>query len=399
MPIERRLGGVAWLLAAGLSLLGSGFAHANDESPPRFVFDGPAQTVFTPAHGCDGNDVPDVNARAFRNDRGDTVLFALHDLNRPLTGPDLNHLSIDCQSAYAAKGDSDPAHYDDHAWIAAVWTQDGRHVAALGHEEYHANEHPGRCRGANAMACWYNTIIELKSDDGGRNFVKPRAPVVAAAPFRQDVDQTRHRGFFNPSNIIRFGDDWYMFASTTGWAGQPYGACLFRTATPEDPTSWRAYDGSRFSIAYADPYASPSAPPRPCAIIAPFRVPVGAVVRARGAERFLAVWQAKKDDGAFPVSGFYQASSADLLHWSAPRLLLAGETLYDDPCSAPGELVNYPSVLASDSRSRDYEDVGAHAWLYYAALRTKGCEVTSERVLLRRPLRIEGDDTLEDVAP
>ena len=60
---------------------------------------------------------------------------------------------------------------------------------------------------------------------------KTAAPpvVVAAAPFRQDFEQGRHRGFFNPSNILHAGGYWYMMTNTTGGAGQAQGLCLFRT--------------------------------------------------------------------------------------------------------------------------------------------------------------------------
>jgi hypothetical protein len=391
MPIDRR--GVARraaALAALLSLASPSWSNAQSIGAPalRAALAGSPKAMFTPAQACDGDDVPDVNARAFRDATGQTTVFALHELNRALRGPDLDHLKIDCSIPYQGHQNADPAAYDDHAWIASIWTENGRTVSALAHHEYHASEHPGRCVSRDFMSCWYNTILELRSTDGGRTFVKARNPVVAASPFRQDVDQTRHRGFFNPSNIIGYRGAWYFFASTTGWPGQDYGACLFRSRTPADPSSWRAYDGRAFDIRYRDPYGPPAPAPRPCAIIAPFRVPVGAVVRYRPTGDFLAVWQAHADSGFFPVSGFYLATSRDLLHWSDPRLLLAGPTLYDDACRSGGRLINYPSLLDDKAQTRDYEDIGAHAWLVYASLRVDGCQVTSDRVLLRQALVI-----------
>ena len=93
--------------------------------------------------------------------------------------------------------------------------------------------------------------------------------------------QGRHRGFFNPSNIYSDGRYEYFFAATTGWDGQPYGACLFRSSTPLDPGSWRAYDGHAYSIRYTDPYRQPDPGVKACAQIGPFTSPVGAVVRLR----------------------------------------------------------------------------------------------------------------------
>lgn len=404
MPIERPrclLAGWATALATACALFLAGLAPLEAAPAPSLglALAGPVQTVFTPATDpCHGDDVPDVNARAFRDRRGNVVLFGLHDVNRALRGPDLAHLKIDCDVAYRAHGNANPAAYDDHGWIAALWTEDGRHVSALIHHEYHASEHPGRCKTTNFMSCWYNTILELRSSDGARSFARPKHPVVAAAPFRQSFDQTRHRGFFNPSNIVTFRGAQYFFASTTGWRGQPYGACLFRSRMPADSQSWRAFDGRAFTIHYDDPYAPGFVAPKPCAVIAPFGVPVGAVVRYRPAGVFLAVWQAKQDAGLFPLSGFYYATSRDLLRWSDPRLLVAGDTLYDDACHSGGQLINYPSVLDDHTKSRNFEDVGDRPWLYFASLRVDGCAVTSDRVLLRRRLLISRNGRLSEGA-
>ena len=223
---------------------------------------------------------------------------------------------------------------------------------------------------SNALACWYNTIIAARSNDGGVHFAPASPLVVAAAPFRQDVDQTRHRGFFNPSNIVSDGHFTYFMASTTGWsasasglapeAEQEAGVCLFRSATPADPLSWRAWDGRGYTVAYADPYAGKPRP-APCAVIAPFPAPVGSIVRVEPGGLWLAAFQAKADSGVFPVPGFYTATSRDLLHWSAPRLLLPGPTLYDDACHAGGPLIAYPVILDPASPSRNFDRTGATA--------------------------------------
>ena len=363
---------------------------------------GAPETVYAaPADGCTPDDVPDAPVRAFRDAAGGVALFGLHYDNRALRGPDLGHLKIDCHVVYASHGDPDPARYDDRSWIAATWTADGKAVSALIHHEYQANEHPGRCRFPDYMQCWSNTVLEVRSADGGADFARP-ATVVASAPFRQDVDQGRHRGFFNPSNIVADGRYEYFMASTTGWdeaasvaglapeAGrdQAAGVCLFRSATPAEPRSWRAWDGRGFAIAYADPYRG-TPHPKPCAVIAPFPAPVGSIVRVEPGGLWLAAFQAKADAGSFPVSGFYTATSPDLLHWGAPRLLLAGPTLYDDPCRAGGPLVSYPVILDPASPSRNFDRAGRSVDLYYDVLQTEGCSVTGRRSLVRRHATIE----------
>ncbi|QXX73927.1 hypothetical protein MHY1_00728 [Methylovirgula sp. HY1] len=352
--------------------------------------DSGAEVVFDSAHdGCAAEDMPDINARAFRNAQGDVVMFALYDMNRALRGKDLAHLKLDCHVVLASHFDPDPTHYDDRNFLTATWTTDGRNVAALVHHEYHADLH-GRCTFHTDLACWYNTVVAYQSKDGGANFVKSHPLVVAAAPFRQDVGQGRHRGFFNPSNIFSDGTYEYFFAGTTGWDGQAFGACLFRSATPENSASWRAYDGHAFSIRYDDPYAPRFNAPQPCAAISPFAFPVGAVVRVHGSGVWIAVFQASQNAGAFPVDGFYYATGKDLLHWSAPHLLLAGKTLFSNLCTAGPSIIAYPSLLDPTAKGRNFDDVGHAPFLYYAKIDVAKCG-TGRRRLVRQKLTITGN--------
>ena len=378
---------LVWLAAAS--------ARAAEGAPlSALTLTGPPSPIFRAARdACDGADVPDAPSRAFRDASGAIALYGLHYRNRALRGPDLDHLSIDCRVVLESGERPDPALYDDRSWITATWTEDGAHVAALLHHEYQADAHPGRCRSTVYMECWYNTILAAASTDGGASFLRKAPPVVVAGPpFRQEVDQGRHRGFFNPSNIVADGRWRYFLASTTGWerpgSDQPDGVCLFRSDDPFDPTRWRAWTGTGFTAAFPDPYARPTERPATCRPVAPFPTPVGAVVRHRGSGAWIAVFMAKKA-GDFPESGFYWTSSRDLLTWDRPRLLLAGTTLYDDPCGARDGLIAYPSLLDPAATGRNFDDTGDRAVLTYVTLRVDGCTVTSDRDLVRRPLAIK----------
>ncbi len=381
-------------LALALLIAAMSPARAASEPPlSSLTAVGPAAVVFKASRdACDGADVPDAPARAFRDADGAVALYGMHYRNRALRGADLDHLKIDCAVVLESGEKSDPAAYDDRSWITATWTEDGRRVSALLHHEYQANEHPGRCRSKVYMECWYNTITAAASTDGGRTFTRKDPPtVVAGAPFRQDVDQGRHRGFFNPSNIVSDGRWRYVMASTTGWdrpgGDQDAGVCLFRSDDPADPTRWRAWAGGAFSAAFPDPYRTGARVAGTCRPIGPFPGPVGAVVRHRGTGAFIAVFMAKAG-GAFARSGFYWTSSRDLLAWDTPRLLMEGTTLYDDPCAAKGNLIAYPSLLDPEAKGRNFDDVGDRALLTYATLRLEGCAITSDRDLMRRPVAI-----------
>ncbi len=386
MPTLRLFGAV--LLIAAIAL-GSGASPAA-EPFPLVQLVGPATVMFDPARdGCDGNDVPDAPARLFRNADNDIVLFGLHYTNHFLKGRSLDALKIVCRSALPSNGNADPAAYDDKSWIAATWTRDGTVVDGLVHHEYQANSHPGRCRFPDYMQCWFNTVLAVRSADGGATFTKLAQPVVASAPFQQDWDQGRHRGFFNPSNIVSDGRFFYAFVSTTGWPGQGAGVCLFRTRNPDEDGSWRAFDGSDFTIRYPDPYVTGASSPKPCVPLAPFPAPIGSVSRQRGSGLWLAMFQAARDTGSFPVSGIYVSASRNLLDWSAPRLLMQGTTNYEDPCSSGGRVLAYPALVDPDATGRNFDDVGSRALLLYTSEKVDGCRITSDRVLMRQPVLVQ----------
>ncbi len=359
---------------------------------------GPERLMFSATRdACDGADVPDAPVRAFRDASGAIAVFGLHYRNRALRGPDFDTLKIDCRVVLDSGGKSDPALYDDRSWITATWTEDGANVAALIHHEFQANEHEGRCRSKIYRECWYNTILAAASRDGGATFAQTKPPaVVAGAPFRQEEEQGRHRGFFNPSNIVGDGR-WRIFmASTTGWdrpgSDQPAGVCLFRSDDPADPARWRAWTGTGFTAAFPDPYRKAVKLADTCRPVGPFPGPVGALVRQRGTGAWIAVFMAAKG-GIFAESGFYWTTSRDLLTWDVPRLLMAGATLYDDPCKVAGKagarLIAYPSLLDPEAKGRNFDDVGERALLTYATLRVEGCTITSDRDLVRRPVAIK----------
>jgi hypothetical protein len=385
IPVEpsKRAAASCIALAASLLLM----AHDASAADTTLALQGEPEIIFDSGRdGCEAIDMPDVNPRAFRDANGDVVFFGLHLVNRVMRGKDLSHLAIDCHVVLGSGFDPDPAHYNDRNYITATWTTNGRDVDALVHHEYHADAH-GRCEVQTSLGCWYNTILAYRSTNGGEDFVKAAPLVVAAAPFGQEVGQGRHRGFFNPSNIFSDGTYEYFFAATTGWDGQDAGACLFRSANPQDSGSWRAYDGRDFTIRYVDPYRARGASVKPCMPIAPFLFPVGAVVRLQNSRLWIAVFQAARNEGAFPVDGFYYATATDLLNWSAPRLLHASKTLYSDLCTADGAVIAYPSLLDNDAQGRNFDNVGDDAYLYFTVIKVDACK-TGNRLLMRQKISI-----------
>ena len=61
------------------------------------------------------------------------------------------------QAALKAKVFRTTAEVFCRRFITALWSDDGEHVAALVHNEYHAEHFAGRCTFKEDLACWYNT--------------------------------------------------------------------------------------------------------------------------------------------------------------------------------------------------------------------------------------------------
>ncbi|MDE2579192.1 MAG: hypothetical protein KGL46_10330 [Hyphomicrobiales bacterium] len=390
MRTDRAMAG-ARALALALVWFAQSAAHGADAPRLRMTLAGAPQTLFdTRTDRCAPEDMPDINARAIRTRTG-VALFALHYTARAMRGPDLDHLKLDCAPALQSHESDDPALYDGRRYIASLWTRDGVNVAALVHNEYHAEIHAGRCATSDAMSCWWNAIVAFRSHDGARHF-EPTGDIVAATPFRQNFDQTRHRGFFNPSNMIAKGAYVYAFASTTGWTGQNYGACLFRNKDPLNSAGWRGWDGREFTARWDDPYRTDAPRQSTCAPIEPFALPVGALVRHRASGLFVAVWEAGVWAGRYERSGFYYATSPDLIDWSAPALLQAGGVSHQ-PCGEKNRYrddvtIAYPSIIDPDAEGENFDNIGNEAWLYYARIRNEGCNAAGERTLVREKIRL-----------
>lgn len=360
-------------LGLALTLLWSGAAAA-------FEMIGAPETVFAGGPGlCGTTVIPDAPARALRTADGRVLLFATHHDNRLLAGPDLDRVALDCASVYRGAGSHAPADYDDHAWIAAPYSPDGRIIHALVHDELHGHRRPDLCPAARYMACWANRITAATSTDGGRSF--RRTGLVATPPYRYDGTLGRHVGYFNPSNIIEKDGWYYATVFATEWGAQRLGNCLMRSRDPGDPASWRAWDGSGFTVRFVDPYRTETADPgaHVCAPAGPIKAPITGIVRHRPSGRYLATLAA---DG-----GIYVSTSPDLIAWTAPRLMWPVPVIGRHGCSEPWAIA-YPVLLDPAAPERNFESVGDAAWLYYTRMWTRDCGLTMRRDLMRVRVRI-----------
>jgi hypothetical protein len=349
----------------------------HDENSPIVVYDWSTER-------CEIWDVPDAPVRAFRDAVGNVVAFASDSNNRRFAGPSLLQIRHSCHSSFISRENSDPSAYSGLDFITALWTQDGERVTALIHNEYHADHFPNGCLYNDSMKCWYTTIIGASSIDSAQSFKTAHPPkVVAAVPFRQEFEQGRHRGFFNPSNIIFHNGFFYMASDTTGGVSQKPGLCLFRTESVEDPTSWRGYDGQGFGSRPLDPYRSDTRDYVPCQPIS--RGTVGSITWHEPSAMFLIVNQTV--DASHPNGETIYAWSKDLIHWSEPQTLFAQPDMSSANCKDMYRY-GYPSILDSETLRRNFDHIVDHIYLFLTRFHVENCKLSPNRDLIRFQLDI-----------
>ncbi|HYM33348.1 MAG TPA: hypothetical protein VEU47_18765 [Candidatus Cybelea sp.] len=382
------------LLSAAIGLA----AAMAEAAPPQLVVEraGDPQTVFAwNTMHCEQWDIPDAPARAWRDADGGVHLVASHYINREMAGPDLNHLRQDCRIVYQGGNDDLPQHYDDRSWIASTYSLDGKTVFALVHNEFHGHLRPALCPSREYIRCWENTLTMVTSRDGGATFTHEAPPwqYVAGLPYRYRGDIGHQIGYFNPSNIVQRGAFYYAFFWAEAEGAQQRGACLMRTDNLADRRAWRGWDGKDFTVVFEDPYVVTAMDPakHTCAPVSPSGLPsiVTGVALHRPSGLYVAVMATRRPllPGGAPVNGVYASTSPDLIHWSDPALIWSAPVLFNFACS-DRDAIFYPALLDPSDTSRNFEDVGDHAFIYATDLHIKDCKLGSDRDLLRFPVTI-----------
>ena len=398
------LGGAALLAAVALFAAAIVFSFdllraeraEKPTQPDQLLVAGDEETVFSwNRDACSQEDIPDLPARAFKGADGRVQLIAAHFENRRFIGPDLARLDHPCRVLMTSQNDPDPARFADREWIAAPYTEDGRTVYALVHDEYQGQQHPGQCPSGVYQKCWYNSVTLAVSRDGGRTYrhaARPPGHHVASLPYRYEPEIGPY-GYFAPSNIVLNPDDGYHYAMMRAekHGEQRYGTCLMRTKTLADPGSWRAWDGSGFDVRFADPYAEADVDPTDhvCAPVSPQEI--GAMVESLTYNEYLGKWVlvGSSQDvvaGRGVVVGFYWSVSDDLVSWSHRKLIAQIEMPWSHECGDPNP-VGYPSVIDPSSSARNFTTTGEEAYLYFTRFHYRNCVQTLNRDLVRVPIR------------
>jgi hypothetical protein len=392
LVVRRRV--LRWRLLAVSAILAGLIIVTDVQEESGVEVTGPEQVVFDWSQdACEPADIPDTPARAFRDVQGRVQLIASHYINRRMTGPDLGHLSRDCDVIMASHYDSDPAEFNDREWLHSTYTPDGEKVFALVHNEYQGHTHPGRCPSGEYFECWYNAVTLAVSTDGGASFehAQPPTHLVASIPYQYAPD-SGPAGIFQASNIVHNAADGYYYAliRVQRYRAQPQGTCVMRTTDLADPKPWRAWDGSGFNVRFIDPYLQPNEPPRDhiCQPVSyeEIQLMVESLNFNTYLDRYLLVGTAveRELDGE-TISGIYYSLSDDLIRWTPRRRIMEVESRQTHEC---GDLdpVAYPSVLDPGSTSRNFETTGKRAYLYFTRFNYESCKETFDRDLVRVPI-------------
>lgn len=354
---------------------------------------GQPETVFRwAADACARDDIPDAPARAFRDAAGRVHLIASHDTNRALVGGSLDKVRPDCRVIFKGGEQDDPSRFDDRDWIAATYTEDGKTVHALVHNEFQGHRRRDLCPSGKYMACWNNSVTEAVSTDGGLTFAPAAAPpnhVVATLPYRYSGGLGHHVGYFNPSNIVKRDNHYYALVFAVGQDAQKGGACLIRTDRLGDPASWRAWDGGNFAVSFADPYRKGDGDPAAhvCTPVGKgsLTAPVSSITLHEPSGTYIALMAATRPEGG----GIFAATSRDLIQWSAPKLILPLVVTGKQGCD-DADAFNYPSLLDPNSSSRNFESTGNDAYIYLTRFSVENCHLGMNRDLLRLKVKIAG---------
>jgi hypothetical protein len=378
-------------------------AAAPGDAAPSVALVGEPQPVFEWSRdACEPNDFVDAPARAFRTADG-VRLFASHFAARAMSGPDGDHLAHDCTVAFRGAQSGDPAQFSDFAWLMSPYALGDGKVFALVHNEFQGHRYDGLCAADEYHPCWENTVTWAMSVDDGRSFQAPPVErrLIAGLPWRYDRNRDRPGGYFNPSNIVAMDGAWYALAWARPYRDQQGGVCVLRSTRLDDPTAWRAWDGSGYTISFVDPNRRTVDDPdrHVCAPVGVdvFRSAPSSLVRDEASGLFLALQASNMPEpGGGSTPGIWVSASRDLIDWSPLALAWGVPVWGPQNCDARNPTVAwsvaYPSLIDFDSPTPNFETVSGTAWLYFTRYRLEACAIGKDRSLWRVRVQIGESD-------
>jgi hypothetical protein len=226
-------------------------------------------------------DVSDTPPRVYVDAAGVAHLWSTDAESRQsLLAPSGSGFAHNCTVHAPSQFDCRPSAFNFQTWIHSPYVlPDGLSAFALVHMEYHGWSCAGNssCTESNAGNCANEAVQLWSSNDGGFSWAPAggaggsAANLVAVSPYTYEYSRDNFNkselGFGDPTSVV-FDSSSGTFnvlisasnppIGVNGYTGlQQRGQCLFRSATPLDPASWRAWDGVGFGASFVDPYGGP----------------------------------------------------------------------------------------------------------------------------------------------
>ena len=145
-----------------------------------------------------------------------------------------------------------------------------------------------------------------------------------------------------------------------------------------------------YSVRFVNPYraASAAASEHVCSPIAPddIQAMTSSLTYNTFLEKFVLVGvAAAPHTRTGDPRGIYFSTSDDLLHWQTRRLIARVELPWTYRCGDRNPVL-HPSVIDPNSRTRNFQTVGRHAYLYFVRYHYVQCRQTQNCDLVRLPI-------------
>jgi len=257
--------------------------------------------------------------------------------------------------ALAGRAQGEPGLYDDMSWIGATYALPGGIVIGLASNEWSAYRHREEAGAVPSIAKTHTTMPACSTPsrrscprtEGARSamsraIIWPRRCPTGSipSPRRHRAPAWRRCRTSSPRRIP------LRVPRCAGVGEQRSGSCLMRTSDLPHARAWRAWNGSDFSVEFADPYGG-----EPIEAEAPLHAggarrgelnPARRLIRhlCRPVSRLRAIGRGRV------IAGVFYATTPDLIHWSPWQLLM------QIPRAGLREIIYHPSMLATTMRRR-----------------------------------------------
>ncbi|HEV3245287.1 MAG TPA: FG-GAP-like repeat-containing protein [Candidatus Paceibacterota bacterium] len=308
---------------------------------------GTPQIVFDYATApCPVGYIPDTPVRAFRDANGNVNLLSEATTNYRFIGPALDSVQIDCTPIMRSADNTSFNAFTYHEWIHSPYTEDGQTIYALVHNEWYPSLLYPQCAAGAAVS----TTLAI-STDGGATFSHPgdylvRTAVSWDASFSCTANDSTDYGSWDPSNIIKKDGYYYVFFNNAADPndGMDTAICLGRTQNLAVGSSWQVWTANGWASALTTPQ---------CLDLFG-QVGSNETVMYVSYNTYLGSYVALRNNNYDQIE--YQTSQ-DLIHWSDPVIFLKQ--------SPRTWQLSYGAILDPNDTSRNFEDSGQTAYLYF----------------------------------